>query len=143
MTPAEGRRGSDPVVPGATLQGRASGRLSVIERRGRATQLAGLVHAETAAGRTVHVVPAGADKAESLRLFAEVLRFPAWFGHNYDALADSLGDWADAQPGEWSLIWDRTALLAAAHPDVAATIADILDEIATADPAGRAILLDR
>lgn len=115
----------------------------MIERLGRRTQLAGLVRAEAESGRVVHVVPAGADKAESLRLFAEVLRFPAWFGHNYDALADSLGDWAADQPGAWSLIWDRTALLAAAHPDVAETIADILDELTFAVPSGRAILLDR
>lgn len=32
------------------------------------------------------------DKAEFLRRIAAALRFPAWFGHNWDALADCLGD---------------------------------------------------
>lgn len=32
------------------------------------------------------------DKAEFLRRIAEALRFPAWFGHNWDALADCLSD---------------------------------------------------
>lgn len=32
------------------------------------------------------------DKAEFLRRIAAALRFPAWFGHNWDALADCLTD---------------------------------------------------
>lgn len=32
------------------------------------------------------------DKAEFLRRIAVALRFPAWFGHNWDALADCLAD---------------------------------------------------
>ena len=59
---------------------------------GRETRIAEVVRGERAAGRQVEVVPAGADKTESLRLFAEVLGFPSYFGHNLDALADSLTD---------------------------------------------------
>ena len=33
-----------------------------------------------------------ADKAEFLRRIAAALHFPAWFGHNWDALADCLTD---------------------------------------------------
>ncbi|SJZ98409.1 barstar family protein [Novilysobacter spongiicola] len=32
------------------------------------------------------------DKAEALRHIGKALRFPDWFGGNWDALADSLGD---------------------------------------------------
>jgi hypothetical protein len=32
------------------------------------------------------------DKAAALEAFARALRFPDWFGDNWDALADSLGD---------------------------------------------------
>ena len=37
------------------------------------------------------------DKAELLARIARTLRFPDWFGHNWDALADCLGDlsWLD------------------------------------------------
>jgi hypothetical protein len=44
-------------------------------------------------------------KETLLRNFAAALRFPAWFGHNWDALEDCLGDlsWSDA-PGHVLLI---------------------------------------
>ena len=32
------------------------------------------------------------DKGDALDRFAKALRFPAWFGGNWDALADCLGD---------------------------------------------------
>jgi RNAse (barnase) inhibitor barstar len=45
------------------------------------------------------------NKETLLRNFAAALRFPAWFGHNWDALEDCLGDlsWSDA-PGHVLLI---------------------------------------
>lgn len=45
------------------------------------------------------------DKETLLRNFAAALGFPAWFGHNWDALEDCLGDlsWSDA-PGHVLLI---------------------------------------
>lgn len=45
------------------------------------------------------------DKEALLQNFAAALRFPAWFGHNWDALEDCLGDlsWSDA-PGHVLLI---------------------------------------
>lgn len=45
------------------------------------------------------------DKETLLQNFAAALRFPAWFGHNWDALEDCLGDlsWSDA-PGHVLLI---------------------------------------
>lgn len=32
------------------------------------------------------------DKADALERFAQALKFPEWFGDNWDALADCLGD---------------------------------------------------
>jgi RNAse (barnase) inhibitor barstar len=34
------------------------------------------------------------DKAQMLAAIAKSLKFPEWFGHNFDALADCLGDMA-------------------------------------------------
>jgi len=40
-----------------------------------------------------------ADKPELMRRFADAFAFPAYFGHNWDALADCLGDldWLPAE----------------------------------------------
>ena len=44
-------------------------------------------------GRLVVVVPAGiADSATLLRVLAERLQFPDWFGGNWNALSDCLRD---------------------------------------------------
>jgi hypothetical protein len=47
------------------------------------------------------------DKASFLQAVATACDFPEWFGHNWDALADSLADlsWAPA-PG-YVLLYDR------------------------------------
>lgn len=41
------------------------------------------------------------DKAAVLTRIAQALEFPAWFGHNWDALADCLGDleWLEPAAG--------------------------------------------
>lgn len=114
-----------------------------LRRLGPQTTIAAVVTAERAAGRTVHVVPAGDDKAETLRLFAEVLGFPDYFGHNLDALWDCLRERAIGEEGEWSLIWDGARFLGAADPATHAAVAGILDDLARRHPAVRTILLDR
>lgn len=38
------------------------------------------------------------DKATALSRIAQALEFPAWFGHNWDALADCLGDLGWLEP---------------------------------------------
>ena len=45
------------------------------------------------------------DKVSFLAAVADAGQFPEWFGHNWDALADSLGDlsWAAAPGYVWLL----------------------------------------
>ncbi|MFA7607385.1 MAG: barstar family protein [Rhodocyclaceae bacterium] len=78
------------------------------------------------------------DKAGVLQQFARTLAFPAWFGHNWDALADCLGDlsWLPVQPFDGqtnppgiALILVDCTTLAHTEPDTLATLLDILDEL--------------
>ena len=70
------------------------------------------------------------DKAELLSRFACALHFPAWFGHNWDALADCLTDlsWLPAHHYRLELA-DPQALRAAA-PETLEVALDILAEAA-------------
>ncbi len=106
---------------------------------GPRTSVAGLVRQAAASGARVVVVPAGETKAESLQWFAEVLHFPDWFGHNLDALADSLGDWASGASRNGTdgadagrsclLVWDGVAALAAADPGAYADLRSVLADV--------------
>ncbi|NGN68048.1 hypothetical protein G5C51_29625 [Streptomyces sp. A7024] len=80
----------------------------------------------------------GADgKADLLARVAAALHFPAWFGNNWDALADCLGDLSWLGPSHGTLLlvraWDAFADTA---PRDAATAASIL-AAATDDWRGR------
>jgi len=72
----------------------------------------------SAAGWTAHVLD-GRGLADAPGLFdrcAKVLAFPAWFGRNWDALADCLGDlgWL---PGKGHvLLWEQYGVLARTDP---------------------------
>lgn len=86
----------------------------------------GLLAAARGLGFAVAVVDfAGCrGKDEVLERFAAALRFPDWFGHNWDALADCLGDlswwpapgylllldhaggWRDAESGDFAVLLD-------------------------------------
>lgn len=114
-----------------------------VRRLGADTRIANVVRAAGAGGATVRVVPAGDDKAETLRLFAEVLKFPAYFGHNLDALADSLGDLAAATEGAWTLVWDGARFLRSADPDVFEAITDILTDLAQTHPGMHVVIVER
>ena len=64
--------------------------------------------------------------------FARALRFPEWFGHNWDALADSLGDlsWLPGS-GYVLLIENASGWRAAAGDDAAILLAILNDAAAT------------
>ena len=101
-----------------------------------------VVREARAAGKAVDVVPAGADKADSIARFGEALNFPDWFGHNLDALFDALRDrYRDAPATE--LVWDGTATLreseATAFDQIRQVLADAEDEC----PALTVAILDR
>ena len=97
-------------------------------------------------GGEVSVVPAGATKAESIDLFAEVLDFPDWFGRNLDALADCLHDYAE-EPHEDGLtrhlVWDGVARLRREHPEGYEDITSVLDEVSADHDTFVVTVLDR
>lgn len=62
-----------------------------------------------AAGRTPYVV-GGETKRELLASFAAALDFPQYFGHNLDALADSLTEVRWRTPA--TIVWVHAATLA-------------------------------
>ena len=90
---------------------------------------AALAEAGAALGyEVVHIDLAGGTDAPTLfARFARALRFPDWFGHNWDALADSLGDlsWLPAS-GYVLLIENASGWRAAASED-AATLLEVLN----------------
>ncbi|MCB1909518.1 MAG: barstar family protein [Rhodocyclaceae bacterium] len=95
-------------------------------------ELAGL---ERAAGRSRHRVVrldlAGCrSKQALLERASAAFEFPDWFGHNWDALSDSLRDlsWLDA-PGYLVVISSQEAF-AAAQPDGWRTLCEVLAEVA-------------
>jgi hypothetical protein len=77
-------------------------------------------------------------------LFAEwahALRFPEYFGHNWDALADSLRD-VLAAAGPTLVVADAAQLLADEPPAELTRLLAVLDDVAAGEePALRVILL--
>ena len=70
------------------------------------------------------------DKAELLRRVSTALHFPDWFGHNWDALSDSLMDLSWLPAERYRLAFTGASALRAAAPDTLATLSEILDETA-------------
>ena len=67
------------------------------------------------------------DKASLLDAFAAGFSFPDWFGRNWDALADCLGDlsWLGESSG-YLVLFEDWPVLAGADADAFATTLDIL-----------------
>lgn len=81
--------------------------------------------------QVVHIDLAGCDgKDEVLRRFARALQFPDWFGGNFDALADSLGDLSWARADGYLLLIEHTDAWRQADDDNFAALLDILNEAA-------------
>lgn len=110
---------------------------------GADTAIGPLVRALRADGALVRVVPAGADKEESLARFGDALRFPEWYGHNYDALYDCLLAVVHAADGDVHVVWDGTAPLRTEHPDVFDTVVRLLSDAEDERPTFRATVVDR
>lgn len=117
------------VEPGALLADASQAGSYFIDARDRAA----LVEAATALGFVVLAINLenADDKSTLLEAMADGLLFPAWFGGNWDALADCLGDlsWLDARRG-MLLLLDHSGDLRDAAPDDFATLLDILDDAA-------------
>ena len=107
------------------------------------TGIAALVHRLREDGSLVRVVPAGADKDESLERFGDALRFPDWYGNNYDALFDCLLTWAHQTPGPVHVVWDGTAPLREEHPDVFDDVVRLLGDAEGEKDNLRATVVDR
>ena len=71
-----------------------------------------------------------ADKAGVLQRIAQAMRFPAWFGGNFDALADSLGDLSWLRADGYVLLIEHSDAWRLADDDNFATLLDILNEAA-------------
>jgi hypothetical protein len=89
---------------------------------------------EAAEGLRFHVARVAFDgcvsKAEALGRIAAALGLPAWFGHNWDALDESLSDLAASSPRGVLLTMTGLADWAAAVPDEVDTLLEILDDVA-------------
>ncbi|MFJ3205310.1 barstar family protein [Streptomyces sp. NPDC086989] len=88
-----------------------------------------LAAAEKAGWTTLRVDLAGVDgKAELLRRWGAALHVPAWFGGNWDALADALRDlsWLPDAPGRLLVVISWSSY-AAERPGEWATLGEVLE----------------
>jgi RNAse (barnase) inhibitor barstar len=72
------------------------------------------------------------SKAALLDEIASALAFPDWFGRNWDALDDCLGDLSWLPVGPISLVWADPRSLRDADPPSYATAIEILSDAAAA-----------
>lgn len=84
---------------------------------------------------TVGVVDGAADRSALLTGVARALRFPAYFGHNLDALDECLADLSWLPEGPVELVWADADLLAA-DPDTHQTVMGILESAIDARASG-------
>jgi RNAse (barnase) inhibitor barstar len=85
-----------------------------------------------ARGALVHLLGPVTSKAEALDAIGTALNFPAWYGHNLDALHDCLADLSWQPTGEHVLIWNGHRHLETADPTGYRAILEVLD--ATTNP---------
>ena len=114
------------IEPGTLLANPARASTCFVDARDRAA----MVEAATALDFKVVAVDlaSATGKRALIDAIATALEFPSTFGHNWDALADSLGDlsWLPA-PG-YMLLLDHTQVLREAAPDDFDTLLGILED---------------
>jgi len=90
--------------------------------------------AEAAVDAGLHVAPVDfadcAGKQDALARIAAALRFPEWFGGNWDALADALGDLSWLPEGGWLLLFDNAAEWRERDGEDFAVLLDVFGEAA-------------
>ncbi|MGH3912655.1 MAG: barstar family protein [Pseudonocardiaceae bacterium] len=84
-------------------------------------------------GAMVHLVSPMTSKADALDAIAIALAFPAWYGHNLDALYDCLVDLSWQPDGEHLLVWVGHRQLKAADPEAYRAVLTVLADAAAAD----------
>jgi hypothetical protein len=65
------------------------------------------------------------DAAALFDACADTLQFPAYFGNNWDALQDCLGDLSWLPPQPRVVLWDRVGLLASGDPEAWSIAQDV------------------
>ncbi len=121
----------------------AGGTLSGVYKWPAADDLAELQEAVDEAGwRLVQLdTSTVGDKAGFLARAAEAFGFPEYFGHNWDAFDDGLGD-IDGYPGT-VVVWDGWSEFAAADKASFDVALDVLRERAGSSDAGGFVVLMR
>ena len=71
------------------------------------------------------------DKTTLLHALYQSLQFPGWFGFNWDALADTLGEIAAENTAPCILVFADFPLLESSDPESAAIFLDILSSVAS------------
>jgi RNAse (barnase) inhibitor barstar len=83
-------------------------------------------------GAVGHLVGPATSKSEALAEIGTALNFPAWYGHNLDALYDCLVDLSWQPAGEHVLVWKGHRQLEVADPDAYRAVLAVLDDAAAA-----------
>lgn len=71
------------------------------------------------------------DKASFLSVSATAIEFPAYFGHNWDAFEESVGDLEWAPASGYVVLYDHVDQFAHNHPDDWTTALSILENAVT------------
>jgi RNAse (barnase) inhibitor barstar len=85
---------------------------------GAAGWSAGVIHGREIDGRT-----------DMFEQFATAHKFPDWFGGNWDAFVDCLRDLSWLPGDGVAVLWQHYAMFAAALPELAERVDEILDDV--------------
>lgn len=112
----------------ALLADAASGGVYFVDARDRAA----LVEAATGLQFAVAAIDFNAahERETALARIALALQFPAWFGGNWDALQDCLGDLSWLEGKGYLLLFDHSSAWREAEPEAFAILLDILEAAA-------------